>query len=131
VQCWIASAALAGPSFPLNAAILDSGATHHMSDRREIFSELCPIPSEDVEGILGKASALEVGTIGLQLADGTRVQLQDALYVPGMVAPLATSARLFTTNGYTTVFGARGSTLDCQQRYNWDGEIVMCTPPPA
>jgi hypothetical protein len=83
------------------------------------------------------------GTIRVQLAHGARVQLQDALYVPGRTATLVSSARLFTTNGYTTVFGAKGLILDRQHRvvasvtrqpnglYKLDGRIVMCTPPPA
>jgi hypothetical protein len=114
-----------------------------MSGRQEIFSELRPIPSEDVGGISSKASATGVGTIRVQLANCTRVQLKDALYVPRMAATLVSLARLFTTNGYTTVFGARGSILDRQHRvvasatrqpnglYKLDGRIVMCTPPSA
>jgi hypothetical protein len=52
----------------------------------------------------------------VQLANGTRVQLQDALYVSGMAATPVSSARLFTTNGYTIVFGACVPTLDRQHR---------------
>ena len=33
IQGWLASTALAGPSFLVNAAIVGSGATHHMSGR--------------------------------------------------------------------------------------------------
>jgi hypothetical protein len=127
----------------VNTAVLDCGATDHMSGRREIFSELCPIAAEDVGGISGKASATGAGTIRVQLANGTRVQLQDALYVPGMTATLVSSARPFTTNGYTTVSGAKGLIVDRQHRmvasatcqlnglYKVDGQIVRCTPPPA
>ncbi len=140
---WVAAAALAGPPFPLDAAILESGATHHMSGRREIFSELRNIPAEEVGGISGKSCATGVGTICVLLTDGRRVRLEDALYVPGMAATLVSSARLFTTQGYTSVFGQTGSILDRNHRlvasasrhanglYKLEGRIVVCTRPPA
>jgi hypothetical protein len=58
-----------------------------------------------------------------------------------MAATLVSSARLFTTNGYTTVFGTRALILDRQHRvvasvschrhglYKLDAKILMCTPP--
>ncbi len=103
-----------------------------MSGRKEIFSELRCVPAGDVSGISGKASAT--------LASGAPIRLQDALYILGMAATLVSLVRLFSTNGYTTVFGAQGSILDRQHRmltsatcqhnglYKLDGRNVMCTP---
>lgn len=83
-----------------------------MSGRRNIFTQLRQLPSKDAGGISGKSSATGVGTICVQLANRARVRLQDAFHVPSMTATLVSSACLFSTNGFTTVFGAHGSILD-------------------
>jgi hypothetical protein len=95
-----------------------------------------------VSGISSKSCATGVGSILLQLANGMRLKLQDALYVPGMADTLVLSARLFSTIKFCSIFGAQNLVLNCAHHVvasatrqtnspdKLDGRIVMCTPSP-
>ena len=120
-SAWQASAALAGPHIPVQAALLDSGATYHMSGHSMLFQTFQSTPTSAVGGIAESANASGTRTIGLKLDSGTQVTLNDVLYVPGMQATLISTHRLHANQGLVTVFGDRGTS------YSGDKAVATAT----
>lgn len=106
---WHASAGLAGNKFPINAAILDSGATHHMSGNKELFHNFKTTSDLEVGGIGGLSKATGIGSFLLVLNNQNKVTLSDVLFVDGLSTTLISTSKLFSTSGLTTIFGKYGS----------------------
>lgn len=112
VQGWIASAALAGLLFPVDAVILNSGSTHHIDARQKIFLRLCSALAEDT----GAAFATGASIIRVQLANGIPICFKNALHVPGMAPTLVSLDILSTIISYTTVLRSQQSMLHRQHQ---------------
>lgn len=87
-----------------------------MSNCRKIVFELRSISAEHVGVITGQASVMGVGTICLDLVNGSRVRLQDAFDLLSLAATIVFATHLFATNNYTSVLDAHRSFLLRQLR---------------
>jgi GAG-pre-integrase domain len=84
---------------------LDTGATTHLSPERADFLDLRPIPPRSITGVGGtQICAIGVGTIRLSVGRGTRLVLEDVLYVPSATVCLVSVLALNRQHGFTSHF---------------------------
>jgi hypothetical protein len=108
----------------LDAIVLDSGATRHMSGERSFFTELSGISpgSWPINCIGGKLPhAVGMGTIKLTTSvNGANVngELKNALYVPGLGVTLISIAYL-SISGYAVFFSGLNAIVE------GDNTIIM------
>jgi hypothetical protein len=72
----------------------DTGASSHMSDQRNLFRELIPIPRRTIRVGGGVLYAREKGTAVLMCKDGSSMLLADTLFVPNLGVNLLSGRRM-------------------------------------
>lgn len=91
---------------------LDSGATVHISPDRSDFLDLTPIPDRQIRGVGGSdIAATGIGSIRLNVRDGTHIVIDNALYVPKSTVRLLSVSKLAKSSGIYTTFNDNGAML--------------------
>jgi len=89
--------------------ILDSGATHHMSSRRQLFQNLKPHSATISIANGGTINATGIGEIFITVwngqEDGTPIRLREVLYVPGLGPNNLVLVRCIQQTGAMVLFG--------------------------
>ncbi|XP_050340381.1 uncharacterized protein LOC126766692, partial [Bactrocera neohumeralis] len=77
------------PNHTGDSVFLDSGCSKHVFNSRDWFTKFTPINNQFIIGIHGnQIPVLGIGTVVLTLANGSRLTLKEANYVPNAAANL-------------------------------------------
>ena len=124
IGAWMAASKQEGES---GHWLLDSGATHHMSSQRELFTDFKThkVSISIANGRTIKATG--IGKIWITVwngkGDGTPICLQEVLYVPELGANNLVSVRCIQQAGTTVLFGS-GLKQEASIRFDED-EIAI------
>lgn len=133
---WHASTNKFSLDFSIQAAILDSGATHHMTGHKNLFHSFTHSNPINVGGVGGSSISTGKGKIMINLNTGNKVEIIDVLFVEGLKTTLLSTNRLFETDNLTTVLGSNGliykdkrlvatATKQNNGLYKLDGDIIL------
>jgi len=124
IGAWMAASQQEGES---GDWILDSGATHHMSSQRELFTNFKTHTASISIANGGTIKATGIGEIWITVwnckGDGTPICLQEVLYVPEQGANNLVSVRCIQQAGTTVLFGS-GPKQEASIRFDGD-EIAI------
>jgi len=122
IGAWMAASKQEGES---GDWILDSGATHHMSSQRELFTDFKTHKASISIANGGTIKATGIGEIWITVwngkGDGTPICLQEVLYVPELGANNLVSVRCIQQAGMTVLFG---SGLKQEASIRFDGDEI-------
>ncbi|CAI7901412.1 unnamed protein product [Closterium sp. NIES-53] len=101
--------------------VIDSGATHSMTPRADLLTELEPSPVKHVTSALGQRAEVKgMGKTMFKGADGKMVGLKNVLWVPNLAANLISVRRLQKAGMDTSSKGAKTYTARLGERILWD-----------
>ena len=88
-----------------NIWFFDTGATHHLTNNRNLLHNYCPLPQalDVVFGDSGRKVAIGKGVVHLILSKTKKVSIPDVYYVPGVVRNLLSVSQA-TRDGTTIQF---------------------------
>ncbi|CAI7766735.1 unnamed protein product [Closterium sp. NIES-54] len=101
--------------------VIDSGATHSMTPRADLLTELEPSPVKHVTSALGQRAEVKgMGKAMFKGADGKMVGFKNVLWVPNLAANLISVRRLQKAGMDTSSKGAKTYTARLSERILWD-----------
>jgi hypothetical protein len=93
--------------------VVDSGATHHVTARRELLRDVCKLEVPKTFGLADKTASMkanEVGSMKIRLRSGRLVTLKEVYYVPASRVSLLSLSSLLK-HGWTVDMRDGGGTI--------------------
>src|SRR5436190_4889331 len=93
--------------------VLDTGATAHMTDQRQLFRSLVHIMLNTIRVVGGKLYSWHMGFCELRVPSGRTVLLKDVLFVPNLGVNLLSSRKICSQPGVKGSFDSQTMYFTC------------------
>jgi hypothetical protein len=102
---------------------IDSGASSHMSNRKDWFESICPQVVPVTVANKNQLLSQGRGTVNIHISDSVN-KISDVLYIPGLATNLLSVSNI-VSKGYDVLFTSKGATITLSGQCHMTGKAIV------